>query len=109
MTTTMTKSLISDEEKEVLKRAIKQWGDLPQMGKAIEECSELIRALSRHAYQANSHSYVATHLNVIEEIADCFIMLEQLRMIFDSESIDAEIHQKIKRLRTRLDTYDFTG
>ena len=78
-------------EYEILIAAIKTFGDKAQEGVAIEECSELIQAIS-HKHRGREH-------NIAEEIADVEIMLEQLKIINDNHKQVAEIHkQKIERL-----------
>lgn len=82
-------------ENEILTAAIKTFGDKSQEGVAIEECSELIQAIS-HKHRGREH-------NIAEEIADVEIMLEQLKMINNCREEVAEIHkQKIDRLHQRI-------
>lgn len=66
--------------------------EAPQQVKTIEECSELIHALCRFL----SREPFATK-QVQEEIADCLIMLLQMRIIFHKDSIDQIIREKIER------------
>lgn len=60
-------------EKELFTAAIKAFGERAQEEVAIEECSELIQAIS-HKHRGREH-------NIAEEIADVEIMLEQLKII----------------------------
>lgn len=83
----------------VLKQAIETYGADMQLTIAIEEFSELTKELCKHKrYMDNTKA-------IIEEMADCYIMLEQLKMIFGlgSTVIDDVIEKKIKRLKYRLD------
>lgn len=82
-------------EHEVLKAAIDRYGAKAQEGVAMEECAELIQAIS-HKHRGRQH-------NIAEEIADVEIMLEQLKIINDCED-EVEIIRLIKvdRLRYRL-------
>ena len=78
-------------EHEVINTAIKVYGDVAQENVAIEECAELIQAIS-HKHRGRSN-------NIAEEIADVEIMLEQLKIINNCREEVAEIHkQKIVRL-----------
>jgi NTP pyrophosphatase (non-canonical NTP hydrolase) len=78
-------------EYEILTTAIRVFGEEAQEGVAIEECSELIQAIS-HKHRGREH-------NIAEEIADVEIMLEQLKIINNCRNEVAEIHkQKIDRL-----------
>ncbi|MDR3595131.1 DUF3850 domain-containing protein [Clostridium sp.] len=82
------------KEKEVYLRAINTFGQYTQMVKAMEECGELIRALSRIIIDQN-----ADVKNVCEEIADVEIMLCQLRLIFSNAEIDHHKKEKLERLK----------
>ena len=76
---------------EILTAAIRTFGEKAQEDVAIEECSELIQAIS-HKHRGREH-------NIAEEIADVEIMLEQLKIINNCRDEVAEIHkQKIQRL-----------
>ena len=78
-------------ELEILLTAIRTYGEKAQEDVAIEECAELIQAIS-HKHRGRQH-------NIPEEIADVEIMLEQLKIINNCRNEVAEIHkQKIDRL-----------
>ena len=82
-------------EKEILMTAIRTFGETAQEDVAIEECSELIQAIS-HKHRGREH-------NIAEEIADVEIMLEQLKIINDCHREVEEIHkQKIDRLYQKV-------
>ena len=72
-----------------------------QILKAIEEMNELSRALCR--YLSEDRPRPATVVNVCEETADVTIMLEQLRMIFDADRIDAWEKDKLLKLAARVE------
>lgn len=82
-------------EYEIVKAAIKAFGEKPQEEVAIEECSELIQAIT-HKHRGRNH-------NIAEEIADVEIMLMQLKLINKCASEVAGIRKhKIERLAKRL-------
>ena len=82
-------------EKEILITAIRTFGEEAQEGVAIEECAELIQAIS--------HKHRGREYNIPEEIADVEIMLEQLKIINNCHKEVAEIHkQKIDRLYQKV-------
>jgi NTP pyrophosphatase (non-canonical NTP hydrolase) len=83
-----------------LLKAVNTFGDRNQEDVAIEEMSELTKAIIKH----RRYNTEETKANIREEIADVFIMLVQLIIIhgFD-ESI---IKQKIDRLKNRLKAGD---
>lgn len=83
-------------------KAIDTFGEDMQLNVAVEEFSELTKEICKHKRGADNIS------NIIEEMADCYIMLEQMKIIFGiSElSVSYEIHRKIERLKTTLKTYE---
>lgn len=84
--------------KAVLKQAIETYGAESQLNIAIEEFAELTKEICKHKrYMDNTKA-------IIEEMADCYIMLEQMKMIFGlgSKVIEDEMNRKIKRLKSRL-------
>lgn len=88
-----------------LRRAIAAYGKNAQVDMAIEEMSELTKALCKERrYELVKGTHAEAHANVIEEIADVLIMCRQMLIIFDrDEEIQAEINYKIQRLKQRLD------
>lgn len=81
-----------------LERAIELYGKDMQLTVAIEELSELIKEICKNKRGADNRA------NIIDEMADCYIMLEQLEIIFNisvEETIDAVVY-KLKRLEKRL-------
>ena len=99
---------------EVLKQAINTYGEFNQMNMAIEEMSELTKAickLRRASDELRNANFMFEKLkiiaverkNIVEEMADCLIMLEQLKMIFNCEDeVNEQIDFKINRLKERL-------
>lgn len=82
-------------EEEILISAIKTFGAYEQERVAIEECAELIQAIS-HKHRGREH-------NIAEEIADVEIMLEQLKVINNCHAETAQIRkEKIERLYERV-------
>ena len=82
-----------------LEKAIATYGKDMQLNVAIEELSELIKEICKNKRGADNREAI------IEEMADCYIMLDQLRIIFGIGSIEmtAEIFKKIDRLEKRLE------
>ena len=81
-----------------LERAIETYGKDMQLTVAIEELSELIKEICKNKRGADNRD------NIIEEMADCYIMLEQLEIIFEisAEEINDTIVDKLNRLEKRL-------
>ena len=85
--------------KTILQKAIETYGAEAQLNVAIEELSELIKEICKH--KRGESNVVA----IIEEMADVYIMLEQMQMIFDlgSTVIPNAMDLKVKRLKKRLE------
>jgi NTP pyrophosphatase (non-canonical NTP hydrolase) len=77
--------------------AILHFGVPSQISKAIEELSELSTELARHQNKR------AMNVDIIDEIADCVIMLVQLTLIFGEDLVDKKIADKIARLKTLME------
>ena len=83
-------NMTNEREAKILEGAIAKFGTQAQIAKAVEELNELAAELARHL---NGHAKVE---NIREEMADAFIMLNQMEMIFGDVS-DVEI-RKLERL-----------
>lgn len=106
------------EELKILQEAIDHYGEESQLDMAIEEMSELTKAICKYkrlkkSIVSNSMSvdkrvvewerYYVTIDDIKEEIADVLIMLEQLMMMFDCEErMSAIASKKIDRLKWRI-------
>lgn len=74
-----------------------------QFGIAMEECAELIQAVSKHSrYNCNE-----TRANLIEEISDVLLCIEQLKIMakITPEEIQKCIDTKWERTKWRLGIY----
>lgn len=82
----------------VLKKAISTYGKESQLDMCIEEMSELTKEICKHKRGAYNNE------EIIEEIADVYIMLEQMKMIFgiSEQQINEQIDFKVARLEGRL-------
>lgn len=80
---------------EFFKKVIEHFTPASQLNIAIEEMAELTKEICKYKRGFDNRE------NIIEEMADVFIMLRQTKLIF--EITDAELHQaekeKIKRLK----------
>ena len=81
----------------ILERAIETYGEDMQLNVAIEEFSELIKEICKHKRGEDNRD------NIIEEMADCYIMLEQLGVIFGIwfEEIEYKKVEKLDRLEKK--------
>ena len=100
----MSKEMEMTQEREakILEGAIKTWGEEAQSVVAIEELSELTKALTkwlRH-YLPGQGDYEQIVSDIREEMADVGIMLNQLCLIF-GDPTEEEI-LKLLRLEQRI-------
>ena len=83
--------------KNIYEKAINFYGKIAQIIVSIEEFGELIQALTKHLRGFDNAE------NIAEEIADVEIMLEQLKIIYNNESIVGEYKAaKLQRLEGRI-------
>lgn len=75
--------------------ALDKWGDEAQIMLVIEECAELIQALTQTFRNSKDP-------DVITEIADVLITVSQMRELFGKEEVDKEIKRKIERTKRKL-------
>ena len=82
-----------------LERAIATYGVDMQLTVAVEEFSELTKEICKSKRGADNREAI------IEEMADCYIMLKQLEIIFDIDYNDIVMirNNKIGRLEKRLE------
>lgn len=86
---------------EVYNAAIDKWGAATQIYVAIEEMSEVIKALTK--FMRCPVRIEDAIPSIIEEVADATIMLEQLRLIFGiNEEVCEAMDAKIERLKDRV-------
>lgn len=89
-----------------LHNIIDRYGESAQVDIAIEEMSELTKALLKYR-RNDEYIYRRNELrkDIIEEIADVSIMLEQLKIIFICEAdVKQQIIYKVERQLRRIKT-----
>jgi len=82
-------------DKKDIRDAIKWFGEVNQLEKLAEECGELVSAIARCKQHPNS---MEIEINMVEEMADVFIVLEQLDTLFMFKR--RAMPQKLKRLES---------
>lgn len=91
----------------VLKNAVKAYGDDSQIDMAIEEMSELTKALLKYRRAKRSTEtadFDTLKDNISEEVADVLITLDQLGIIFGNfNEVNNYKHEKVLRLHDRLE------
>lgn len=84
----------------ILHEVIQKKGVDSQLIKAIEECCELASELARFLINDT------TPEKVCDEIADVKIMIEQLQIIFNKQTIFDRESFKLNRLHSRLENHE---
>ena len=85
-------------EEDVIRKAIDTYGKDAQLWMVIEEMSELSKEICKHKRGKDNF------LEIADEMADVYIMLEQLKRIcgVPQDMIQQRIDYKFDRLRKRL-------
>lgn len=97
--------MTSENSKQIYKEIIKKFGAEMQELVAIEEMSELTKAIIKLRRKVgDDKKFFAERDNLIEEIADVEIMLEQLKLIHHcSQLVEKKKTQKILRIFSMLE------
>lgn len=91
---------------QILHDAVDTFGRDSQMMMMVEEMSELTKAISKFTrYGYDNAGILLYSIDVIEEIADVQIVLDQMKIIFDRQSIEHVEQEKLKRLENRIAEY----
>ena len=94
------RSIIPITDFMVYSLAIEKYGEINQLEVAIEELSELIKEITKFLRNDTDAESVE---HITEEMADVYIILEQLRVLFkNDEEIERKMRMKIDRLYNRL-------
>jgi len=93
----------------LLEQMIQKYGESKQLDIAIEECSELIKAISKYKRNEEDPSRIKS---IAEEEADVRIMLEQIDIIMlkrdpdYTERVECEMNIKEKRIKKMLGVHE---
>ena len=88
----------TEEQKNIMQNAVRKYGVDAQDDIAIEEMSELTKAIIKN----RRYETFATLENLYEELADVYIMLEQIMMSLDKDRVQSYVNSKLERLNERL-------
>lgn len=90
---------MTKQQKEDIKQIANHYGLRSQEDVAIEECSELIKAILKRRRR------IGEVADIIDELADVEIMCKQLECLYGCEAkVEAKIDFKIARQRARMET-----
>ena len=88
---------------DVLKRAITTYGKEEQMMMMVEEAAELIQAINKVRRAKNDAEEIRAMEHLAEEVADCFIVLMQIKLMVCKKRVDEILNYKMNRLKENLD------
>ena len=109
-----------ENSRHILRKALETYGGDKQTWKCQEEIGEYLQAIGRLKNSAEITAITANagggmqvkffdqekineiYRNLTEEIADCIIMLEQMKMLYGVDQVNAWIHYKLDRLEQRM-------
>ena len=99
------KTYNAEERSSIYLRCIETYGAKAQVDMAIEEMSELIKALLKYRRATDMQKPTARE-DIIDELADVKVMTKQLEMIFNAEKetqnrIDYKVSRQIQRLEQK--------
>lgn len=84
---------------------INHYGITNQLGIAMEECAELIQAISKmNRTVGDAEEYLKSKINLEEEIADVMVCIDQIKNIYNipDSKISELANYKINRQRGRM-------
>jgi len=90
----------TENQLQILRDNISKHGTTKVRLKMIEESSELIKAIAKSEIGNN----IIAIENIIDEIADNYVVLEQMKMMYGEKYIQDRIDFKIDRLDKRNNT-----
>lgn len=93
-----------NNSRDVLKAAIQVYGGERQTWKCQEEIGEYMQAIGKliSTQFILKDQRQKAYDNLQEEIADCIIMFEQMRLLYGPEEVDKWIDYKLSRLQLHL-------
>ena len=92
---------MENENKPIYNQAIEHYGVNSQIDIAIEEMSELTKALLKHRRYGTEDTYK----DIRDELADVEICLQYIRLIYsiDDKSLEFIKNSKLDRLKKRME------
>lgn len=86
-------------------KILNHYGKAAQTNKTLEELAELIFSICKWQTEVTKgeEANIEIYYNIQEEIADCLIMLYQIRAAYGFVEVDQKIHSKLDRTLLRID------
>lgn len=90
---------LNKDQLHVLENAIVRWGRNNQINKIQEELLELSLVLNQ--LKCPTKDTEEMEFKLYDELADVVIMMEQAKILFDSDRISERVNHKILKLKTK--------
>lgn len=96
------------DKQRVLRKAIQHYGHFTQHNVCMEECGELIQAISKFLRAEKASDMLKARRGIVEELTDVQICLDELRIMHDisDKELEDEYNFKLVRLNGRVDDDD---
>ena len=93
------------DKERILKKALAHYGHSNQLIKAMEEMGELTTAIAKQMTAGTTTEMLKARRPIVEELSDCEIMFDQIKLIFDIKPVEIEKQKEFKlaRLNARID------
>lgn len=87
------------KRKKLLKRCLRKYGKTMQLFIVMEELSELVKAICKF-----ERGVTETNDDITEELADVYLVLKYVQMIYDIDKVDIKrvMREKEQRLQERI-------
>lgn len=83
----------------ILRKAIQRYGYINQHQVAMEECGELVQAISKFLRATTATEMLKARRGIVEEMADVQIMMDQLKIMHDISDKEMNDEYKFKLVR----------
>ena len=92
--------MLNDLQKNALVKALEKFGSISELIITVEELSELQKEVTKQLRNEGKME------NLVEEMADVYIVMEYLKMIFaiTDDDINKQVEKKLNRLENRLNS-----
>lgn len=97
----LLKLAVEDMTNEIICKIATHYGAEHQILKTIEECGELQTAIIKYCF-APSDTAKQTLEHLVEEAADVYILMLQIRALFSPEVFDQFVLAKLRRQELRM-------
>ena len=93
------------DKNKTLRKAIQYYGHFEQHSVCMEECGELIQAISKFLRATTATEMLKARKGIVEELTDVQICLDELRIMHDisDKELEDEYNFKLVRLNGRVE------